>query len=147
MPLFVAWICGVFAFSLCTLVSAAEPKDAASQEIPDAIDKFMARPEPAYRWEVRGTTATKAGRIHHLHLVSQTWHEITWEHALFVYEPPQIDHPEHMLLFVTGGSTGKLPNEKDQALGWNSPRRAGRRWRCCTRFPINRCSITARKMT
>jgi PhoPQ-activated pathogenicity-related protein len=85
--------------------------------IPDSLEKFVRKPEPAYRWEHKHNQTTNAGRIHHLHLVSQTWHDITWEHALFVYEPAQIDHPEHMLLFVSGGGTGRLSSDKDKELG------------------------------
>jgi PhoPQ-activated pathogenicity-related protein len=117
MPAFNLGLCGVLTLVLLEALPAAEVKEAAPGEVPEAIFKFMERPEPAYRWELKETKTTQAGRIHHLHLVSQVWHEITWEHALFVYEPSQIDHPEHMLLFVTGGSTGKLPSDKDQEFG------------------------------
>lgn len=116
MPAFILGLCGFLTLALLGSLPA-ETKESTSEEIPEAIFKFMQRPEPAFRWELKETKAAKTGRVHHLHLVSQTWHEITWEHALFVYEPAQIDHPEHMLLFITGGSTGKLPSEKDQEFG------------------------------
>ena len=97
------------------IVRAEEPIKTAG--IPDALENFVRKPEPAFRWEHKHNQTTAAGRIHHIQLISQTWQDITWEHALFVYEPAEIEHPEHMLLFVTGGSTGRLPSDKDKAFG------------------------------
>ena len=96
---------------------AADKPDLGESEIPKSIHQFVEKPEPAYGWSLKGTDAKETGRIHRLHLVSQTWQGITWEHALYVYEPSRIDHPEHALLFVSGGTNGKTPGEKDQAFG------------------------------
>ena len=117
MPAFALGLCGFLMVIFLEAAPAADVKKSAPGEVPDAIFKYVERPEPAFRWELKETKTTKAGQIHHLHLVSQVWHEITWEHALFVYEPSQIDHPEHMLLFVTGGRNGRSPNPDEFGLG------------------------------
>ncbi|MFO1093418.1 MAG: PhoPQ-activated protein PqaA family protein [Planctomycetaceae bacterium] len=94
------------------------PSFAADQrDLPAAIFEYAERAEPAYKWNLIGTRNLPQGVVHQLHLVSQTWHDIVWEHDLLVYEPRRLDHPEHMLLFVTGGQNGRLPGDDELALG------------------------------
>ncbi|MCH7688089.1 MAG: phenylacetic acid degradation protein [Planctomycetes bacterium] len=105
----------IFVLSAGTnIADAAEPK---SDSIPDSLQKYVSRDEPLFRWNLQETAATENGTVYRLHLVSQNWHDIVWEHALTVYEPKAIAHPEHMLLFVTGGSNGRKPGAGDIAVG------------------------------
>jgi len=99
---------------LCGFWATASAEETA---IPDALDRYVERPDDSFRWKKLGETETRLGTVHHLHLVSQTWHDIVWEHALTVYEPAQTDHGKHMLLFVSGGSTGRKPDKDDMELG------------------------------
>ena len=94
--------------------NAAEPK---SDSIPDSLHKYVSRAEPLFRWSLRETKATENGTVYRLHLVSQNWHATVWEHALTVYEPKSIAHPEHILLYVSGGSNGRKPGAADIAVG------------------------------
>ena len=107
-----AWVLVILASS--NIAEAAEPK---SESIPDSLHKYVSRDEPLFRWDLQQTAATDNGTVYRLHLVSQNWHDIVWEHALTVYEPKTIAHPEHMLLFVTGGSNGRKPGASDIAFG------------------------------
>ena len=121
-------------FSICCVVQAESPRrddpepasgdrqlaEAAtggelgeSSVPPDAIHRFVKAPESVFAWKHLGSRETEVGTIHELHLVSQRWHDITWEHALYVYEPPTIRHHSHLLLFVTGGSIGRKPRQDD----------------------------------
>jgi PhoPQ-activated pathogenicity-related protein len=86
-------------------------------EIPDSLEKFVERPEPDFRWSNEASLNGDDGTIHQLHLVSQSWQDIVWEHALTVYEPKAIEHGKHMLLFVSGGSIGRKPSERDHEFG------------------------------
>lgn len=106
----------MFAIAVCvsSLVSVAAAEETA---IPDALDRYVEQADRSFRWEKLSSTETGQGTVHQLHLVSQTWHEILWEHALTVYEPERIDDGKHMLLFVSGGSTGRKPGKDDMALG------------------------------
>lgn len=110
-------VASLLVFTSCLAAASARAEDAAETAIPDAIHKFVERPEPAYRWSLEETESKASGKIHRLHLVSQTWQTITWEHALTVYEPAEHVHQEHLLLFVSGGSNGRLPSEKDHLFG------------------------------
>lgn len=113
-----SWViaCGLFCASLtwASRMPAEETKPIVS---PTSIHRFMERPEPDYGWRELSTTETPLGKVHVLELTSQNWQGIVWKHALVVYDPPQVEHPEHMLLFVTGGRIGNLPGEKDFAMG------------------------------
>jgi PhoPQ-activated pathogenicity-related protein len=85
--------------------------------VPDGLYRFVARPEPDYRWKLEETKKLDGATIQRLELVSQKWQDIVWKHALIVYEPPKIEHPRHMLLFVTGGKIGGIPNDGDLLMG------------------------------
>lgn len=83
--------------------------------VPQALAEYLRRPEPAFEWKLDRTSAAEGCTIHELTLVSQRWQGIVWKHALQVFEPDRIDHPDHMLLFVTGGRTGRAPKDEDNA--------------------------------
>jgi PhoPQ-activated pathogenicity-related protein len=84
--------------------------------IPDGLFRYLSRPEPDYRWTREDSNAVANGQVHRLKLVSQKWQDIVWQHNLMVYEPEKILHPRHMLLFVTGGRNGSLPNLEDMKI-------------------------------
>ena len=96
-------------------VSAALADDRGG--LPSGIFEYAARGEPVYAWDKVQKHTLPEGTVHHLHLVSQTWQDIVWEHDLIVCEPQRLDHPEHMLLFVTGGRNGRSPKPDEMAMG------------------------------
>lgn len=96
---------------------ALQARRSLAEETPNALQQFVDADEEVFKWSHLGSVETDAGATHRLHLVSQTWQGIVWEHALQVYEPAQLDHPEHMLLFVTGGRNGRNPDAGDAAMG------------------------------
>ena len=99
----------VFAFEDVTRV--------ASKDIPQEIFQYIARPEPDFAWNLVETQDVSDCKVYRLELTSQKWQDIVWKHALIVFEPKKIVHPDHMLLFVTGGSIGNYPAPKDMGLG------------------------------
>ncbi len=113
---------GLFAPSL---LAADEPPVTLSPS--DAIHRYVARDEPDFAWKLAQTIETPKGNVQRLELTSQKWQGLVWKHALLVYEPLVVDHPEHMLLFVTGGSTGGVPQEKDLGMGLALAERCGAR--------------------
>ncbi len=96
---------------------ADERTGADSREIPLDIFDFVKRPEPDYAWNLAEKLDIGGSRIYRLELTSQKWQDIVWKHALVVYEPAELKHKEHMLLFVTGGSSGNVPQGKDMGMG------------------------------
>lgn len=101
----------LFALFFSTVTCAEETA------IPASLEKYVTAADDSFAWEKIGSVKTELGTVHQLKLVSQTWHDIVWSHTLMVYEPPKITHRDHMLLFVTGGSTGRVPKQEERATG------------------------------
>src|SRR5438552_2121361 len=68
------------------------------------LDAFFKKPEPAYRWEKQSETEIDGCKVYDLHLTSQVWQGITWEHRLQIFRPAKLAHPEFCALYNTGGS-------------------------------------------
>jgi PhoPQ-activated pathogenicity-related protein len=68
------------------------------------LDAYLKRPEPAYRCDKRGEQAMEGCKVYDLHLVSQVWQGITWEHRLQIFRPEKLDYPHFCTLYNTGGS-------------------------------------------
>lgn len=81
--------------------------------------EYVKRPEPAYAWKLKEKIQHPLGTVYDLHLVSQVWQGITWEHQLQVYQPPNAVPGTTMLLWNTGGGA----NTGNQFLGMDLARR------------------------
>ncbi|MBC8353063.1 MAG: phenylacetic acid degradation protein [Planctomycetes bacterium] len=100
-----AYFCG---FSNA-LVFSEEPELA----VPKALFNYVQREDKVFKWKLNGRQELEQGTIYDLDLTSQQWQGIVWKHALIVCEPKQLRHPNHVLLFVTGGSNGNRPGLRD----------------------------------
>lgn len=87
----------------------------AAERGPTSADllEYVAQPTPEFQWERRGQESTMAGTIYDLHLVSQVWQGIRWEHRLQVFRPQQLDFPHIAVLLNTGGGG----SEEEKRLG------------------------------
>lgn len=111
---------------VCSHLPAGDAKPVA-EGIPPEIFQYVAAPAPEYRWSLEETREIDGARVYRLNLVSQKWQGIVWRHPLLVFEPRELVHRDHMLLFVTGGSNGKIPEVKDMGLGLAIARLCGAR--------------------
>ena len=68
------------------------------------LDAYLKKPEPVYKWEKRSETKVDGGTIYDIHLVSQTWQGIVWEHRLQIIRLDNIAHPHFCALLNTGGN-------------------------------------------
>jgi PhoPQ-activated pathogenicity-related protein len=68
--------------------------------------QYLARPEPAFRWEMRSERSLTGGKVYDLHLVSQVWQGITWEHRLQLFVPSEMTAPSLCTVLNTGGNGG-----------------------------------------
>ncbi len=82
---------------------------------------YLAKPEPAYRWEKKDEKSLAGGKVYELHLVSQTWQGTTWEHRLQLFVPTEMTAPSQCTLLNTGGSGGA----EEAVLGLMAARMSG----------------------
>jgi PhoPQ-activated pathogenicity-related protein len=68
------------------------------------LEEYVKKEEPKYAWNVKERIKNEQGTIYDLHLVSQVWHDITWEHQLQVYQPKDVEPNGTMLIYNTGGN-------------------------------------------
>lgn len=85
------------------------------------LDAYLRKPEPVYKWEKTGETKAEGCTIYDLHLVSQTWQGIVWEHHLQIYRVDNMAHPHFCALLNTGGSG----SQSDETLGLMAAKATG----------------------
>jgi PhoPQ-activated pathogenicity-related protein len=94
----------------CALALPAGPGvPAARADLP----AYVKKPEPAFSWKLRKKFRVPGATVHDLHLVSQTWQGIKWEHALQVYVPAKVKPSATLFLYNTGGD----PNPRVSGFG------------------------------
>ena len=112
-----AFRAGVFlSLLVCSLVRADSP---AAQT---ALDRYVAAPDPSYRYEVVNNTPVGALTVSVLRMTSQTWlteKEVdhpAWQHWLTIVRPTELK-TNKCLLFIGGGSrTRAAPRSPDKNL-------------------------------
>lgn len=82
-------------------------------DVPQALFRYVQREEKGFAWKLQERHELEHGVVYDVALTSQEWQGIVWKHALQVYEPAEVRHPGHVLLFVTGGSNGGRPGAGD----------------------------------
>src|SRR5579872_3220757 len=70
------------------------------------LHSYVHQSDKAFTWEQRSEVRKAQGTIYDLHLVSQKWQGITWEHRLEVFAPQKVEFPGAAVLLVTGGNGG-----------------------------------------
>jgi PhoPQ-activated pathogenicity-related protein len=65
--------------------------------------EYVKKPDPAFAWKVQKKTELPEGTIYDLHLVSQVWQGITWEHQILVILPKDVKPTATMFLWNQGG--------------------------------------------
>jgi PhoPQ-activated pathogenicity-related protein len=79
----------------------------ASQSRAD-LSSYLEKDEPDYSWEKISEKNVSGGKIYELHMISQKWEGIVWEHKLQVFYPDNIEHPEFCTVFNTGGNGNSM---------------------------------------
>src|SRR4051794_41386417 len=85
--------------ALVSCCAVFAPSTTARADLP----AYVAKSDSSFAWQVKGKADSPLGTVHDLHLVSQVWQGIKWEHDLQVYVPPGVTPTATMLLFNTGG--------------------------------------------
>jgi PhoPQ-activated pathogenicity-related protein len=102
----------LFGGALAAIVMAAAP---AAANPPNALDAYVARPDPSFAWRVEKTFAGQGYRGAVLELTSQTWlspqktDRAVWKHWLVVTIPDRVAHDKAMLFIGGGNNTDPAP--------------------------------------
>jgi len=112
----------IFALVLCVcigsaLVAHAETPYPFARETanPTALDRYVAKPDPAYAWELARTDKEEGLTSYTIDLTSQQWltdKEVDrplWKHWLTISVPDTVAHPTAMM-FIEGGNN--RPDDK-----------------------------------
>src|ERR1051325_2135021 len=85
--------------------------------------EYVKKPDPSFEWKLKEKIAHPAGDVYDLHLVSQTWQKIKWEHQLQIYVPTGVKPTETIVLWNQGGkaSPTSIVVGKEMAKKANAP--------------------------
>src|SRR5579862_7788707 len=111
-------------FSIATIVAflAIHAASIAVAADETALDRYIAKPDPAYSWKLAGSYPLKGQTTHVLSLTSQSWRTTddvdkpVWKHTLTVVRPDR-PRPGTAFLFIGGGS---LNDPEPQAASWRT---------------------------
>ncbi len=84
----------------------------------DVLD-YVKKSDPDFSWKLKNKMMVPGGTVYDLHLVSQVWQGITWEHQLQVYLPKDVKPTATMFLWNQGGTA----NAKSIAFGMDLARK------------------------
>ncbi|MBT4011787.1 MAG: hypothetical protein HOF15_05665 [Planctomycetaceae bacterium] len=71
--------------------------------------------DDSYKFESVGEFQVGACKAYSYKMTSQTWRGTPWTHWLSILVPPNVDHADAAVLFITGGSTSSSQPQADSA--------------------------------
>jgi PhoPQ-activated pathogenicity-related protein len=74
------------------------------------LKEYVQKEDKSFSWKLKEKKETPQGAMYTIDLVSQTWHDIKWEHSLVVYLPKDCKPTETMFLWNTGGKPSLITN-------------------------------------
>ena len=101
--------------TLLALVALPCPASAAPEvpAPPTELVEYVTKKDDSFSWKLADTKKTDTGTIYEIDLVSQTWHDITWDHKIQVFVPKNAKPQATMVLWNQGGT----PNLLSSVLG------------------------------
>lgn len=105
------------AVTLLAAVSLAAAGTARNGVTTTALDRYVAKPDPAFSWKKAASLSEEGISADVLDVISQHWkppggsQPVPWQHWVTVIRPPAIEH-DTVLLFISGGSNRPGPAPK-----------------------------------
>ena len=125
LPLLLVALVGCRSDSQPAVTTNGAPADAATPDEPaksatparteTALDRYIARPEKAYKWSEAMGVVGAPGETD-LSLTSQTWQGKNWTHILQIFTPQKLEFPDAALINVSYGSGSFAETFAGQAL-------------------------------
>lgn len=103
------WLAAALVFSIWTVpfVRADQPV-----VMKTALDDYIAKPDPAYKWELVDQKEVSGATIYIVDLTSQTWRtendvdRTLWKHWLTIVKPAKVEHDTGFVM-IGGGANGR----------------------------------------
>ncbi|MBK9171065.1 MAG: PhoPQ-activated pathogenicity-related family protein [Bryobacterales bacterium] len=81
---------------------------------PTALDRYVAAPDPHYRYEVAGNQEAGGVRVFTVQMTSQAWRSAdevdrpVWTHTMFIAVPAEVKHRTGLLYITSGSNDGRV---------------------------------------
>jgi PhoPQ-activated pathogenicity-related protein len=69
---------------------------------PDLVE-YVTKKDDSFSWKLADTQKTDTGTVYEIDLISQTWHDIKWDHKMQVFVPKGVKPQATMVLWNQGG--------------------------------------------
>ncbi len=83
---------------------ATEKPNAEKLDPPSALREYVSKPDAAYKYTIRRRWGSGDAKGIEVIMTSQSWHDTTWKHQVFLYKPAKIRSDSQALLLVDGGA-------------------------------------------
>jgi PhoPQ-activated pathogenicity-related protein len=105
-------------------LALAGARQAFAVEPDEVLAAYVAKTDASFSWRVQRRYSSRDAEIVELHLESQTWQGVLWQHQLLLIRPRRAIDDRHALLIVGGGrwrdeyrtATGDVPLPEDGEL-------------------------------
>lgn len=103
-------------------VFAQAPAPAAAASEMTALDRYVAAPDPSYKYELVGTLPGNGYKAFVIELTSQTWRSpnevdrTVWKHWLTIVKPDEVKHNNGFLYITGGNNNSAAPKAADANL-------------------------------
>jgi len=89
--------------------TAPHPGQAQAAELRTPLDDYIARPEPAYKWEKIAQQTNGPVTTYDLRVISQQWQGTPWAHRVQIFRPAQLKFPNTAMVLASfgNGTTGE----------------------------------------
>lgn len=83
----------------------------------NALDAYVAKPDPAYKWELKGTYPGDGQTTYVLEMTSQTWRteaevdKPVWKHWMTIVKPDVVKHDKALLYIWQGENSDPAPTK------------------------------------
>ena len=87
-----------------------------------ALDRYVAAPDPSYKYELVSSVPGSGYTTHVIELTSQTWRapnevdRTVWKHWLLVVKPDEVKHSKAFLYITGGNNNSAAPKSADENL-------------------------------
>lgn len=91
--------------ALCAgLIGVAAPAAEPSGQLPTSLPDYVFKEDKSFEWKLKKTDDVNGTKAYTLSLISQTWHDVKWDHDLVVIIPKGSKPQSTMVLWNQGGT-------------------------------------------